>query len=134
MFRTRDLALLVVSIMLTMVVMIVAVLLTQEPEQGSSAILREVRLSTPKDSYAVVPYEKENSLHNERDAFIEKVKRTYVPRPLDNTEPIPQPADGVTPKLHTPPIATTTPPEIFPPIPVPPTDTATVTPYGNTNF
>ncbi len=140
MFRTRDLLIVMTSLILTFLVVVIALMLSPEEDTGVRTQPREVILGEPKESYEVVPYEDKNSLRDERDAFIEKVKRSYVPPPLNDTEPIPQPEDVVVVEPDTPPpITVPTPPVPLPPTPISveiprPTDTATVTPYGNTGF
>lgn len=115
-------------------IVVVSVIVAPEPEQVPSTIAKEIILSTPKDSYKVVPYEKENTLHDERDAFIEKVKQTYVPQVV--LEPKTNVSDP-----HTSPIVNEDQiykqeiPIIVPDnIPASTTITATGTPYGNLSF
>lgn len=136
--RTRDLLIVVASLFLTFLVWVIHVLVSPVPEtskstQGTQAVL----LTTPKDSYEVVPYE-ENSLRDERDAFIDKVRQTYV-APIQlppETEEDPFVSEFETPPAVMNPVPTTTTPYIVPVIvPVATTSVATTTPpYGNTHL
>lgn len=108
---------------------------TAETTSGTPTIF----LSTPKDSYEVVPYE-ENSLRDERDAFIEKVRQTYT-APIQlppAAESAPFISEFETPPAvvsPTPTVSTTTP--IVVPVVVPIATTtfvSTTPPYGNTGI
>ncbi len=140
MFRTRDLLILITSIILTMLIAVIAVMLAPEPERTPSSAPKEVILGEPKEKYEVVPYEDKSSLRDERDAFIEKVRRTYVPQSVEDAKPIPKPEDVIISESEEPPVIITPPPEtvtqpvnIVPPAPVP-TETASSTEYGNTGL
>jgi hypothetical protein len=131
MFRTRDLVVIVVSILLTMVVWVIVVILSPEPESTSVTSPTPVVLSTPKDSYEVVPYEEGNTLREGREAFIEKVKRTYIPPPLSTEDDVSTPSipEPVTPAVSEP----IPEPSIVVPPPMPPAEvippSATTTSY-----
>ncbi len=136
--RTRDLLIVVVSIFLTFLVWVVHVLLVPVPETTETTSgTQTVLLSTPKDSYEVVPYE-ENSLRDERDAFIEKVRQTYVAPIQLPSEPEEDPfvSEFETPPAIVNPVPATTTPYIVPvAVPVATTSVATTTvPYGNTRL
>ncbi len=136
MFRTRDLLIIVISIIFTMIVALVAVVLSPEPERKVTTSQEEVKLTTPKDSYSIAPYEEENTLRDEREAFIEKVKQTYIPP----TVTLPDKADSTQSAPDSLPLDTEEPapvqvPEpVTPVVPVPTSVNATETPYGNTRL
>lgn len=138
--RTRDLLVVVVSLFLTFLVWVIYILLspvseTVESTPDTSAVL----LATPKDSYEVVPYE-ENSLREGRDAFIEKVRRTYVaPERLSSEENLPPfVSEFETPpavESPTPTVSSTTSIVVPVVVPIATTSAATMTPlYGNTRL
>lgn len=136
--RTRDLLIVVVSILLTFLVWVMHVLLSPLPEaEAPTTGTQTILLSTPKDSYEVVPYE-ENTLRDERDAFIEKVRQTYVAPIQIPEEPLEDPfvSEFETPPAVVNPVPTTTTPYIVPGmVPVATTSVATATPpYGNTHL
>ncbi len=136
--RTRDLFIVVVSIFLTFLVWMVYVFVSPVPAAHESAQGTEtVLLSTPKDSYEVVPYEK-NTLRDERDAFIEKVRQTYVAPIQLPSPPEEEPfvSEFETPPAIVNPVPATTTPYIVPVVvPVATTSVATTTPlYGNTHL
>ncbi len=136
--RTRDLLIVVVSLFLTFLVWVIHVLLTPIPEDTQfTPGAQTVVLSTPKESYEVVPYE-ENSLRDERDAFIEKVRQTYI-APIQLP---PEPEDDpfvstfeTPPPVVSPTSATVTPSVVPVVVPMATTSVATTTSfYGNTHL
>lgn len=136
MIRTRDLLVIVVSIILTMIVALGAVVLSPEPQRAVTTSQEEVKFSTPKDSYSVAPYEEENTLRDEREAFIEKVKQTYIPPVVtlpDKTDST-QPALDPLPSDSEKPVPIPAPVPVIPIVPVPTGVSGTGTPYDNTSL
>ncbi len=141
MIRTRDLLIIVVSIILTMIVALGAVVLSPEPQRAVTTSQEEVKFSTPKDSYSVAPYEEENTLRDDREAFIEKVKQTYIPPKVtlpdkdDSIQSAPEQNVQTTLTKKEESIPETVPPVEVPstPIDTPVTTTGTTT-YGNTGL
>ena len=138
--RTRDLLVVVVSLLLTFLLWMIYIYISPVSEAVESVpSTQTVLLSTPKDSYEVVPYEKD-SLRDGRDAFIEKVRQTYI-APIQlppAAESVPFISEFETPPAvvsPTPTVSTTTP--IVVPVVVPIATTTVVSttpPYGNTGI
>lgn len=134
MFRTRDLLILVIAIMLTMVIGFGAIMLMpEEPQSIPTETPQQVIMSTPRDSYTVVPYEEGNTLRSEREAFIEKVRQKYVPQsPTARPEPEQKVQTTLTEKKE--PISEPLPPIEIPNISIETSTIATGTTYGNTDI
>lgn len=83
MARTRDLLILVGAVVLVLIIS--ALFLTgQHPAEDTvvQTAPPDVVLTEPRDSYDVAPHEEE-SLRDGREAFIQKVRETYVPPKID---------------------------------------------------
>lgn len=85
MARTRDLLVVVIAVVLGLIG--AGMFLTGKVESPNTVLSEEVTLSAPRDVYELAPPDM-NTQKDERNAFMQKVRNSYVPvpAPLDTQE------------------------------------------------
>lgn len=130
MVRTRDLLVLVIAIVLSLFIGGLFFIGSTPAQERVNGTPPEVTLVSPRDTYEVSTSTKE-SIRDNREAFIQKVRDSYVPEevPVHTVDDAPFVFESDTP----PPAVVATSADMLPPVLVP-EDTATTTQYGDSRF
>jgi hypothetical protein len=130
MVRTRDLLVLVIAVVLSLFIGGLFFIGSTPAQERVSSTPPEVTLVSPRDTYDVSTSTKE-SIRDDREAFIQKVRDSYVPEdvPANEVDDTPFIFESDTP----PPAVVATSVDMLPPV-LAPEDTATTTLYGDSRF